>query len=332
VCASIPEPDIFTHDEGEDANQARATAALHAAFDRLSPQGSDAWNFLAAFTHLGDRYGPYQPGASALSKVLDRASSASSASSAVPSGSGPLGRLNRLRGGSGQRSADGAPTELEEAMAQVVEAFRFLSSRVQSLEERVARQDHPIEGAAWLVPAPELGALVETVATHLAAATPDGLVVHADCGDGALLGVLRNIGIGAEGVEPRGALALRALERGCSVALCELGEYLAGRADATLGGLVLSGLVDRLALHALVLLVAQSRRVLGHGAPLVVVVADADTGATTWDSAGRDLIDGRPLALATWQVLLERAGFVDVHPLSVAGADGRTVITASAPA
>ena len=45
----------------------RAAEALQAAFNRLAPQGSDVWNFLAAFTHLGDRYGPYQPGASALS-------------------------------------------------------------------------------------------------------------------------------------------------------------------------------------------------------------------------------------------------------------------------
>ena len=51
-------------------DQARAAEALHQAFTRLAPQGSDAWNFLAAFTHLGDRYGPYHPGASALSDAL----------------------------------------------------------------------------------------------------------------------------------------------------------------------------------------------------------------------------------------------------------------------
>ena len=38
-------------------DQARAAEALRGAFTRLAPQGSDAWNFLAAFTHLGDRYG-----------------------------------------------------------------------------------------------------------------------------------------------------------------------------------------------------------------------------------------------------------------------------------
>ncbi len=35
------------------------------------PRESDAWNFLAAFTHLGDRYGPYSPGASDLSREME---------------------------------------------------------------------------------------------------------------------------------------------------------------------------------------------------------------------------------------------------------------------
>ncbi|MFZ0250936.1 MAG: hypothetical protein WAL61_13400, partial [Acidimicrobiales bacterium] len=52
-------------------DRARAAEALREAFVRLAPQGGDAWNFLAAFTHLGDRYGPYHPGASALSDALE---------------------------------------------------------------------------------------------------------------------------------------------------------------------------------------------------------------------------------------------------------------------
>src|SRR5271154_2842417 len=82
---------------GEDENlspadRARAAEALHEAFTRLAPQGSDAWNFLAAFTHLGDRYGPYHPGASALSDSL----SASRGEGRRP---GPLEPLRRDRGG-----------------------------------------------------------------------------------------------------------------------------------------------------------------------------------------------------------------------------------------
>ena len=77
-------------------------------------------------------------------------------------------------------------------------------------------------------------------------------------------------GAEAHGVEPRGAVALRAIERGCSVTIAEASEYMASRAEGSAGGVVLSGVVDRLPLHALLPLLAQSRRVLRRGAPLVV--------------------------------------------------------------
>ena len=53
-------------------DQRRAGEALRASFARLAPQGSDEWNFMGAFTLLGDRFGPYQPGASDLADVLRR--------------------------------------------------------------------------------------------------------------------------------------------------------------------------------------------------------------------------------------------------------------------
>jgi hypothetical protein len=320
VSASIPPTDIFSHEDGEEPNQARATAALQAAFARLAPQGSDAWNFLAAFTHLGDRYGPYQPGASALSDLLGRAE---------PS---PGGRMGRLRRGGRDRGTDAERSELEEAMAQVVEAFRFLASRVQTLEERLARQDQPIDGAAWLAPAAELAALVQPVAVHVAQATPGGLVVHGDCGSGALLEALAAADIEAEGVEPRGAVALGALERGCQVAIREVTEDLAARPDGALGGLVLSGVVDRIPLHALLLLLTHARRVLALGAPLVVVVSDAGEAELRWDGSSLDLLEGRPLRRETWTALLDRAGFVEVSLLEdTADTERRTVLVACAP-
>ncbi len=315
-------------DLGETANpapadRARAAAALHEAFTRLSPQGSDAWNFLAAFTHLGDRYGPYHPGASALSDAL------ASGRDDVPR-SGPLDRLRPRRERAGRTPA-GDKTDLEEAMGHVVEAFRFLSARVETLEARLAAEDRPVEGPAWLVPAREMGALTDPVAAHLLARTPGGVIVHADCGDGDLLRALHDRDVEAHGVEPRGAVALRAIERGCSVTIAEASEHVASRAEASTGGVVLSGVVDRIPLHALLPLLAQSRRALRRGAPLVVVtepVASVDAR----DAPARDLIDGRPLHEATWELLLQRAGFVEVAPLPEGtGQDHRTVLSAVAP-
>jgi hypothetical protein len=294
-------------EETEGAERARAAEALREAFARLAPQGSDAWNFAAAFTQLGDRYGPYHPGASALSDELE---SQRRAAARRP------GRLDRLRGARDRPTGagEGDKTELEDAMGQVVEAFRFLSARVQTLEDRLAVQDHPVDGPAWFVPARELGPWAGPVAAHVLARTPGGDLVHADCGEGALLGALAGRGAVAHGVEPRGAVALRALERGCSVTIAEASEHLSGRPDDTLGGIVLSGMVDRLPLHALLPLLDQCRRTLARDAPLVVL-SEAPAADGRRDVQAQDLVDGRSLHEATWELLLTRAGFVEVAPL-----------------
>jgi hypothetical protein len=295
---------------------------LRAAFERLAPQGSDAWNFLGAFTHLGDRYGPYHPGASALSDALE---SEAQARTRQP------GRLDRLRRRGADGPAQGEKSELEEAMGHVVEAFRFLSARVATLEARLAAQDHPVEGAAWLVQARELGPLSGPVAAHVQARTPGGDIVHADCGEGTLLQALRERGAAAHGVEPRGAVALQAIESGSSVTIAEAVEYLRGRDAGSLGGVVLSGVVDRVPVSALVPLLAQCRRTLSRAAPLVVVAESAAT-LNEREAPARDLVAGRPLHEATWELLLHRAGFFEVAPLADASSgDTRVVVAAIAP-
>ena len=307
-----------------DTDQARAAEALRQAFARLAPQGSDAWNFLAAFTHLGDRYGPYHPGASALSDALETERQA---------GARRPRRLDRLRQGRDRagRTTEGQQTELADAMGHVVEAFRFLSARVATLEARLAAEDRPVDGAAWLVPARELGPWLGPVAAHVLARTPGGDIVHADCGEGSLLHALAERGAVAQGVEPRGAVALRVLEGGRSVTICEVSDYLADREADSLGGIVLNGVVDRLPLHALLPMLAQCRRTLAHGAPLVVVSELAGAGGTREPPAS-DLIDGRPLHASTWALLLERSGFVEVAPLDGAAVqDHRVALTAVTP-
>jgi hypothetical protein len=317
------DPDEPESEDPTTADQLRAADALREAFSRLAPQGSDAWNFLAAFTHLGDRYGPYHPGASALSDAVasDREDVRRT---------GPLDRLRPRRNAAG-RASDGEKTDLEVAMGHVVEAFRFLSARVGTLEARLAAQDRPVDGAAWLVPARELGQLVGPVAAHVVGSTPGGVIVHADCGQGDLLHALDERGAECHGVEPRGAVALRAIEDGCSVTMAEASEYLASQAEGSMGGLVLSGVVDRLPLHALLPLLAQGRRVLRRGAPLVLVSEDV-ASVSAREPAAQDLVAGRPLHEATWELLLQRAGFMEVAPLPAGTeGDGRVALAAVAP-
>jgi hypothetical protein len=327
---SSPESRSSRDDGGSDDHDAAhdaAVTALRAAFARLQPQGSHAWNFLAAFTHLSDRYGQYQPFASDLSKLV-------ASGQTVAGRAGP--RQRRLRHTAVDRAANsgppGTPSELEQAMAQVVEAFRFLSARVGILEERAALEDGPVAGAPWLLPAQELGRWVEPVAAHLVAAAPRGVVVHGDCGEGALLDALERAGVTAHGTEPRGTVALGALERGHSVSVCETADELSARPPASLGGMVLSGVVDRLPLHALVTLLAGARRTLTPGAPLVVVVrAPAVADGEPLGVLAGDLLAPRSLHARTWALLLERAGFVGGAPLVADPAidDKRLVLSAS---
>ena len=97
---------------------------------RLAPQGSDAWNFLAAFTHLGDRYGPYHPGASALSGALGRGAAprrrqgpSTGCGRGGPRGAGAQGREDRARGSHGP-GGRGLPVPLGPRRHARVEARR----------------------------------------------------------------------------------------------------------------------------------------------------------------------------------------------------------------
>jgi hypothetical protein len=317
--APIPIDDVTPDD------QRRAGEALRASFARLAPQGSDEWNFMGAFTLLGDRFGPYQPGAS------DLGGGAGGGPGGGRKGGGRLGRLRA--GGATSAPATGPEAEksdFDEAMGHIIEAFRFLHARISTLEDRIAAEDVPLDGAAWLAPARELGPWVDPVATYVRAHTSGGEVVHADCGDGGLVLALSQSGTPARGIEPRGAVALGALESGADVTISEVGEYLATCAEGSLGGLVLSGVVDRLPLHDVIPLLAQARRALDSGAPLVIV-SEAPRGPALGEPVTADLVDGRSLHRQTWGLLLERSGFVDVGELAaqVATNDQRFAVTAT---
>ncbi len=62
------------------------------------------------------------------------------------------------------------------------------------------------------------------------------------------------------------------------------------------------------------------------------MVAEPVDAVAGRDAAARDLVDGVPLHEATWELLLERAGFVEVAPLpDGTGQDRRTALSAVAP-
>ena len=71
MSSSLPEPGDPADEGAPPAGHDGATDALNAAFARLSPQGSDTWNFDGNFTQMGERFGPSTPEASDLTALLD---------------------------------------------------------------------------------------------------------------------------------------------------------------------------------------------------------------------------------------------------------------------
>jgi hypothetical protein len=136
--------------------------------------------------------------------------------------------------------------------------------------------------------------------------------------------------VAARGVEPRGGVALRALESGCDVTISEADEFMSQAATASLGGVVLSGVVDRLPLHALLPLLVRCRESLDGGAPLVVLAERGGAGGAP-EAVTSDLFAGAPLHLGTWELLLTRVGFGEVAPLPAGTDDGRFAVTAATP-
>lgn len=136
-----------------------------------------------------------------------------------------------------------------------------------------------------------------------------GRVLHAECGEGALLRMLLAQGVDAYGVDPASG---EAPGTGPDPALDIWAEdpmhHLGSVSDGGLGGAVLSGCVDRLALVRQRRLVALAHAKLAPGARLVVI----SQGARAWGAVpppDADLGGGGSLHAPTWVHLLTAEGF-----------------------
>ena len=145
--------------------------------------------------------------------------------------------------------------------------------------------------------------LVALLGRELASARGAGCLIG--CGAGELLDAL---GTGFTGVDDRADLVAAATGSGRAAVCSDPRAYLAGRADGTLGAVVIRELAERVALEETAAVVRETRRALGAGGAVAIVVrnhASAAERETFW----RDPWRLRPVEPETIAALVSAAGF-----------------------
>ncbi len=104
---------------------------------------------------------------------------------------------------------------------------------------------------------------------------PDLPVVELACGRGEFLGLLREAGVRAEGIDLDEGMAELARADGHTVELADALTGLQGRADDSLAGLFSAHFVEHLEPEALEAVVAESARVLAPGGVFVAATPNA---------------------------------------------------------
>ncbi|MHB1504545.1 MAG: methyltransferase domain-containing protein [Acidimicrobiales bacterium] len=324
---------------------------LRAAFMRHSPQGGLSWGFADAFRRLQDAVGVPGQVPDGASGHLATSRYLATSREILPGESGPAprrgtrGALRRVVPRSLARAVDSMIDErvgraVDELAAQVVQplvadiarlaplvagleaardALRFLDARTTAVESYVGSEIEPIAAPAWLYDPPSTAQWAGNLAAWLrsegSAGPADGRVVHAECGDGSLLVALAQAGFAVCGVDPRGAKAWDAAERGLDVRVAGARSYLAGIEAGSLGGLILSGFVDRDGGPRAVDAIRLGLCAVASGRPVVVIGTDLDTWEKSVPVVASDLLPGRPLRPETWAAIMgiEGAEHIEVH-------------------
>jgi hypothetical protein len=251
---------------------------------------------------LGGDHESVSPGAGALSVARKR--SPRSLASALRRRVGPTAR--RLERRTTIAASSFAESSATRTHVMVDHAERLAAhSRVGSRALSIARPSIRLS-VAGESPGPDLdGALLDWILDRLTERGVTGTVVHLECGDGRVVEELARRAIDARGADPR--LGHRRADGTADLVAAGAFEYLGATPKGSLGGLLLSGVVDRLrpgAPRALVQLVATR---LAPGASVVIVSARPEA-ATAVDPVASDLASGRPLHPVTWCHLLARYG------------------------
>ena len=255
---------------------------------------------------------------------------------AAPAGAGPLRRrLARIAEplARAQREFNDAILKVADRLSERVDDARARADsaerRARELEERVLRLERrgTTAAPATVASQPRADALPDYFAYETRMRAPaeevrerqrvyvDMLRGHAPvldvgCGRGELLGLLRDAGIEARGVDANGDMVAFARGEGLDVEQADLLDAL-GRASV-LGAVTALQVVEHLPPAALVRFLELARHALRPGGLLVIETINPVTPAALRHYFA-DLTHAQPVVAETLQLLLQHTGFHDVE-------------------
>lgn len=207
--------------------------------------------------------------------------------------------------------------QLNHFSASTMRVVHLLDERLTDVERDLALVSGP-EGADEdeLSPAADPGPFADRLvdllrgasSTTAPAGAPLRRVLHAECGDGSLLRALAEAGVEAYGIDPGTAAADLAVQSSLDVRRDDVVGHLAALGDASLGGLVLSGVVDRATVAHRRRLLRLAELKLAPGAVLAVVGTDPAAWSRLAGPVTADLAPSPPWHAETWAHLAGRAG------------------------
>ncbi|HEY2150844.1 MAG TPA: class I SAM-dependent methyltransferase [Vicinamibacterales bacterium] len=157
----------------------------------------------------------------------------------------------------------------------------------------------------------------ETIANRLRAYLPvfEGRsnVLDVGCGRGEFLVALKTAGISARGIDTNAEMVAVARDRGLDTTHTDAVSYLQSLADASLGGLIATQVIEHLEPRYLIRLLDEAAQKLRPGAPIVLETINVACWLAFFSSYMRDFTHVRPVHPETLQYLARASGFERVE-------------------
>ena len=225
--------------------------------------------------------------------------------------------------------------ERQRSQRELAKRLGVLTARLEDLRAEMERLRLPAP-AAELVPPPvvplDLGALPTAAyvrfedrhrgtreeirhrqRAYLDLFADAGPVLDVGCGRGEFLGLCREAGIEARGIDVDPAMVVRCREAGLAVEQADALAHLEGRPDGGLGGVFCAQVIEHLSPEALIALVRLAHRKLRPGGVLLCETPNPACLTVFSGAFYVDLSHVKPIHPEAARFVLEAAGFRDVE-------------------